>query len=119
MVPSTTSFNAHPACVQVDEKPLNSPAAAWVTTTSPTMTPEPTGTSEVLAMTLVSSGAVPPVVGGAFVVVAVSPDASGFLPYVVQAASTDATSPSPAPIRTFCRGMRRSVNDMENLSTRT
>ena len=79
MVPSATSFTVHPACVQVDENPLKSPAAAWVTTTSPTMSPDPTGTSDVLAIALFCSGAVPPVVGAA-VVVAVSPDASGFLP---------------------------------------
>src|SRR5215208_6392906 len=50
IVPSAISLTAHPACVQVVEKPLNCPAAGCVTTTSSTITPDPTGTSDVLAM---------------------------------------------------------------------
>ena len=37
-------------CVQVAQKPRNWPAVGWVMTVSPTITPDPTGTSAVLAM---------------------------------------------------------------------
>src|SRR6476469_9291023 len=80
MVPSATLFTVQPAWVQIAEKPLNSPADGCVTTILSTITPEPTGTSAVLTMTLLSSGAVPPVVGGGLVGAVVSPDASGCLP---------------------------------------
>ena len=50
IVPSATLFTAHPLCVHFEEKPLKSPAVGWVMTTSSTMTPDPTGTSAVLAI---------------------------------------------------------------------
>ena len=66
IVPSAILSTVQPLCVQVDEKPLNTPAVGWVTTTLSTITPDPTGTSAVLAMTFAAgAAAVPPVAGGA------------------------------------------------------
>src|SRR5262245_2653480 len=67
---------------------------------SPTITPDPTGTSAVLAMAFAPDGAA---VGSLD-----SLAASGFLPYVLQAATTAVTRPKPAPSRTFCREMGNS-----------
>src|SRR5258708_37332256 len=82
IVPSATLFTVHPACVHFAEKPLNTPAVGWVSTVLSTITPEPTGTSAVLAMTFAAGAAPPAEAGGAAVVVLGSPAASGFLPYV-------------------------------------
>ena len=87
IVPSATLSTVQPLCVHFAEKPLNTPADGWVTTTSSTITPEPTGTSAVLAMAFAAGAAVPPDADGAAVVVLDSPAASGFLPYVLQAAT--------------------------------
>lgn len=58
----TTSDTEHPAWVQTGEKQLNRPGEGWVSTTAsgplPTITPEPTGTSEVLAMAATGTGVV-------------------------------------------------------------
>ncbi|WP_308212977.1 hypothetical protein [Mycolicibacterium vanbaalenii] len=55
-----TSDTVHPAWVQTAENALNSPVLGWVSTTSPTTIPEPTGTSAVAAkaavVSVVSSG---------------------------------------------------------------
>src|ERR1700730_2879247 len=117
IVPSATLFTVHPACVHFAEKPLNTPAVGWVTTILSTITPEPTGTSAVLAMTLAAGAAVPPDARWPAVVDSVT--ASGFLPYVEQAASTAVTRPSPAPSSTFCREMGNSEIFKEYLSVRT
>ncbi len=53
----TTSATVHPACVQMAEKPLNCPGAGCVITTSSTITPEPTGTSPVLAIACTGTAA--------------------------------------------------------------
>src|SRR5262245_24393370 len=100
MVPSATLSSVHPLWVHFAEKPLNTPAVGCVTTMSPTITPDPTGTSVVLAMAFAAGAAVPP---GAAVVGLDSLAASGLLPYVLQAATTAVTRPRPAPSRTFCR----------------
>ncbi|CAM5346852.1 hypothetical protein SALBM311S_01764 [Streptomyces alboniger] len=51
MVPSETLATGHCACVQMFEKPLNSPCLGWVTTISSSLKilPPPTGMSAVLA----------------------------------------------------------------------
>src|SRR3984893_3214252 len=75
MVPSATVDTVHPKCVQVAEKPLNTPAEGCVTTTSSTITPDPTGTSDVLAMGFAGVGDP----GAAAEVVAVWSPAAGCL----------------------------------------
>ena len=77
MVPSATSSTVHPLCVKIAEKPLNSPADGCVTTISSTITPEPTGTSAVVAIAFAGAAGPGALVPGAasVVVVAVSPDA--------------------------------------------
>src|SRR5262245_18976281 len=75
---------------------------------SPTIKPDPTGTSVVLAMAFTAGAAVPPGADGAAAVAPDSLAASGFLPYVLQAATTAVTRPRPAPSRTFCREMGNS-----------
>src|SRR5689334_8571800 len=79
MVPSATLSTMHPLCVHFAENPLKTPAEGCVTTMSSTITPDPTGTSAVLAMDFAAGVAVPPAVGAA-VVVADSLAASVFLP---------------------------------------
>jgi hypothetical protein len=109
MVPSAILFTSQPACVHVDENPLNTPALGWVTTTLSTMIPDPTGTSAVFA---IAFAACDPEVGAAVddspAAVDESPAVS-FFPYVVHAANTVAASPIAAPMRAFCRGMRTSA----------
>jgi hypothetical protein len=46
MAPSTILLTVQPACGHTDDNPANVPAVGCVTTMSPTITPEPTGTSE-------------------------------------------------------------------------
>ena len=84
IVPSCTSDTVQPACVQMADNPLNTPAEGWVSTMSSMITPDPTGTSEILAIAFAAAGGVgPPVAGGAPAVVDAapgSPVAAGFLP---------------------------------------
>ena len=74
IVPPTTSLTVHPALVQIAEKPLKTPSVGWVSTTSPMILPDPTGTSVFLAIAFAGSagdaGTDPAVVGAA----------AGFLP---------------------------------------
>src|ERR1700736_3048368 len=50
IVPFATSDTVHPWCVQVADRPLKFPAVGWVTTMLPTITPDPTGTSDFFAI---------------------------------------------------------------------
>src|SRR6201999_84912 len=79
-VPSAPLSRVHPLWVHFAEKPLNTPAVGWVTTMSPTITPDPTGTSVVLAMAFAAGAAEPPPdADGAAVAGLDSLAASGFL----------------------------------------
>lgn len=55
MLPSAISDTVQPWCVQIADIPLNVPAAGWVMTVSPTITPEPTGTADVFTSALPKS----------------------------------------------------------------
>jgi hypothetical protein len=107
IVPSATLFTVQPAWVQIADNPLNTPCVGCVSTTSPMITPEPRGTSEVLAMTVAGPGEAGVVDAGALPST-VGPDggsllAVGFLPYVEHAATTAANKPIPMLASTFRR----------------
>jgi hypothetical protein len=111
MVPSATVETVHPKCVQVAENPLNTPAEVCVTTTSSTIRPDPTGTSDVLAMGFAGAGDPGPAPD---VVALWSPVAVGLLP--LHAATTVAIRPSPAPTMNLFRGSRNGRKSMTTLS---
>src|SRR4051794_41535556 len=108
MVPSATLFTAQPLWVHVDEKPLKSPAVGWVITTSPTMTPDPTGTSDVLAIAPPCAAAD----GGVVTASLLAADLS--LPPSPHAASAPADSTMPAPRITCCRDTLTSSKTIAN-----
>jgi hypothetical protein len=82
-------------------EPFEHPAEGCVTTTSSTITPDPTGTTDVWAMGFAGVGDP----GAAAEVVAVwSPVAVCLLP--LHAATTVPISPSPAPMMNRFRGMK-------------
>jgi hypothetical protein len=90
IVAPATSDTVHPACVQIADRPLKTPAEGCVTTMSPTITPDPTETSDVLAMTFAGpdpAGA--PVASGLGL-------ASGLAPRLVHAPTAVAASARPA-----------------------
>ncbi|GAA2981388.1 hypothetical protein Sfulv_10870 [Streptomyces fulvorobeus] len=77
IVASPTSETVHPACVQIAEKALNSPASGWVTTTFRSLKtfPPPTGMSEVFASSPACGARVPDAGGlGGGVLAPPSPD---------------------------------------------
>jgi hypothetical protein len=56
MAPSAILLTLHPAWGHTDESPVNVPAVGCVTTTSPTITPEPTGTCDTLVNAVAVEG---------------------------------------------------------------
>ncbi|BBZ28635.1 hypothetical protein MMAD_29300 [Mycolicibacterium madagascariense] len=77
---------------------MNTPAVGWVITVSATITPDPTGTSEVLVSTEPDGEAVE---AGADVELA-----DGVCAELPQPAAVTATAPIPAPTMTVLRGGR-------------
>src|SRR5689334_18960126 len=104
--PSAILLTLHPACGHTVENPLKSPAVGWVITTSSTMSPEPTGTSAVLANGAPGAAAAEDddedadAAGADESAVAVSS-------FELQAATAVARAPRPAPTMTVRRGGRR------------
>src|SRR3954447_11755546 len=99
--PSVIWETVHPAWVQIGEKPLKSPAAGWVITTFSRITPDPTGTSAVLANAPDADAADGADAAGDELAAS---EPAELLPEVLHAATVVASRPSPAPAITARRG---------------
>src|SRR3569623_774630 len=84
---------------------MKTPGDGWVSTTSSMITPDPTGTCVVLAMTFGAAGAAGVVAAG--VVASVAELAAGWLLVDEHAATTKPTRPTPVPMNTVRRPSRR------------